>query len=319
MPALRVHVMFGPQADDVAGRLRAHDATGLLTVAAVEQPGPAALVIATGRSPATHAVADVVLDGDLPLPPQVDQLWSERLAQFARTMAGILPFESGPPVWRPHDRGCRRGAERLLGRMRESLTGLGLDDGRWTYDHIGSTSVPGLLAKPIIDLQIGAVPLPEEGSPADDVLAGIGYLPTRGSRPDSPGVYRDEVKDPDLAPADAYRKRLYVRPDPGLPAVLHVRQLGCPWWSYTVQFRDWLRTSPANRRAYEAMKQQAAAAHAHDVDYDDYTRAKGAFFDRNQFGTSESTARKDGAERAARDNALGAAIALAAATPSVRG
>jgi hypothetical protein len=43
--------MPGPQSDEVAGRLGAHDATGLLIVAVVEQPGPAALVIATARSP----------------------------------------------------------------------------------------------------------------------------------------------------------------------------------------------------------------------------------------------------------------------------
>lgn len=67
-----------------------------------------------------------------------------------------------------------------------------------------------------------------------------------------------------------------------LPAVLHVRPLGAPWWSYTVQFRDWLRASPEGRRACEHAKQQAADAHANDADFDDYTRAKAAFFDQVQ-------------------------------------
>jgi GrpB-like predicted nucleotidyltransferase (UPF0157 family) len=51
-----------------------------------------------------------------------------------------------------------------------------------------------------------------------------------------------------------------------------------PWWSYTVALRDWLRSSPDARRAYEAMKERVAAEHAGDGDYDDYTRGKAAFF-----------------------------------------
>ncbi|HMH93639.1 MAG TPA: GrpB family protein, partial [Streptosporangiaceae bacterium] len=58
----------------------------------------------------------------------------------------------------------------------------------------------------------------------------------------------------------------------------HVRLLGAPWWSYTVAFRDWLRSSPDARRAYEAIKERVAAEHAGDADYDDYTRGKTAFF-----------------------------------------
>ena len=49
-----------------------------------------------------------------------------------------------------------------------------------------------------------------------------------------------------------------------------------------MQFRDWLRASPAGRRSYEKAKQRAAADHAHDADFDDYTRAKAAFFDQVQ-------------------------------------
>ena len=138
--------------------------------------------------------------------------------------------------------------------------------------------MPGLRAKRYVDLQLGVTVLPEPGSPADGLLAAAGFGPASGSRPDSPGVYRDNVRDPALAPDAAYRKRLYFRPDPALPAILHVRLLGAPWWSYTVRFRDWLRASPAGRDAYEQAKLRAAAAHAGDPDFDDYTRAKAAFF-----------------------------------------
>jgi len=185
-------------------------------------------------------------------------------------------------VLHEHNPGWVTAAQRMLDRLRDGLIQSGLDDGSWSYDHIGSTSVPGLRAKPFIDLQIGAPSLPQEGSPVDRVLEIAGFPATTGTRPNSPGVYTDQIKDPDLAPVSAYRKRLYFRPDPGQPAVLHVRQLGSPWWSYTVQFRNWLRANPIGQRHYEQAKQQAAADHAHDADSDDYTRAKAAFFDQVQ-------------------------------------
>jgi ABC-type glycerol-3-phosphate transport system permease component len=63
--------------------------------------------------------------------------------------------------------------------------------------------------------------------------------------------------------------------------------------SYTVRFRDWLRTDPAGRRAYQAAKEQAALARADDPDYDNYTRDKAAFFDRVQHDY-EQPSRNDG-------------------------
>jgi dephospho-CoA kinase len=280
---LRVQVMSGPQADEVVSGLREHDSTSLLSISVADRPGLAALVIDANNSGSRDELAaDVVLSGGQALGAQLDQLWSERVGPFARRLAGINGPQRTPAVLREHDPRLLTAAERMLDRLRNGLTERGLADGRWTYDHIGSTAIPGLRAKRFVDLQIGAVPLPLEGSPADEVLAAAGFLPAMGARPDSPGVYRDGVKDPGLAPAEAYRKRLYVRPDPVEPAILHVRQLGSPWWSYTVQFGDWLRTSPAGRRAYQRVKQQAADAHARDADYDDYTRAKSAFFDQFQ-------------------------------------
>jgi GrpB-like predicted nucleotidyltransferase (UPF0157 family) len=274
--------MSGSRSGEVASRLSAHDSAGLLAVTVADLPGTVAIVVGIDTGGSDVRAADVVLDFGPALAAQIDRLWSERLAPFARCMAGLPLPKPGPPVLRQHDPQLPAAAERMLRRVRAGLTEGGFDDGRWTYDHIGSTAVPGLRAKQFIDLQIGAATWPEERSPADAVLAAAGFLPATGARPDSPGVYRDGVKDPDLAPAEAYRKRLYFRPDPAQPSILHLRQLGSPWWSYTVQFRDWLRANPAGRSAYERAKQQAADAHANDADFDDYTRAKAAFFDQVQ-------------------------------------
>ena len=293
MAVLLIQVLPGPDADVVAGRLRELDGAGILTVMVGDQPATVALVVGTTAGAGPARSADVLLDDRQPLVAQADRLWAERLAPFAHRMAGSGQAKPGPPALHPHDPRLPDAARRMLDRIRGGLTSRGLDDGRWTYDHIGSTAVPGLRAKPFIDLQLGAVSVPEECSPVDDVLAAAGFVPARGARPDSPGVHRDEIRVPGLAPAEAYRKRLYVRYDPGQPAILHVRRLGAPWWSYTVQFRDWLRASQAGRRAYEEMKQHAADAHASDADFDDYTRAKTAFFDRIQAEYEHITPRHD--------------------------
>ncbi|WP_308199385.1 GrpB family protein [Saccharothrix sp. S26] len=87
----------------------------------------------------------------------------------------------------------------------------------------------------------------------------------------------DWRSDPDV-PAELYRKRLYFRPDPAEPAIVHVRLFGNPWQRETIRFRDRLRAYPIVREAYETAKLRAAETHAGDDDYDDYTRAKSTFF-----------------------------------------
>ncbi len=47
-------------------------------------------------------------------------------------------------------------------------------------------------------------------------------------------------------------------------------------------FRDWLRAHPEEAARYERTKRALAAEHADDPDYDDYTRAKTAYFDQVQ-------------------------------------
>jgi len=279
MANLRIGVMPSADADKLASRLRERDSSGLLSIVLGDSLATVALVVGIRSGSLDDQAADVLLDDSQPLTAQADWLWSERLSPFVRAMAGLADRKPGPPELREHDPQLPAAAARMLGRIRAGLTRGGLDDGRWTYDHIGSTAVPDLRAKRFIDLQIGLDPLPPEGSPVDEVLASAGFLPAKGARPDSPGVYRNGIKDSCLAPSDFYRKRLFFRSDPDLPSILHIRLLGSPWWSYTVQFRDWLRANQAGRRAYEQMKQRAAEAHANDADFDDYTRAKGAFFD----------------------------------------
>lgn len=263
---LRVDVLPGPDASSAADLLREHD--DLVDVTLTDRPGRAALVLGDDEE-----LAD--------LPAGTPGLW-ERVGPFARRLARLERPPLSPAVLEPHDPALLVAARRLLRRVSRAFAEEGVDDGAWTYDHIGSTSVSGITAKRIVDLQIGMTTLPEAGSPVDDALLALGYMPARGPRPDSPGVFRDIELEPDIAPGDSYRKRLYFRPDPGLTSILHVRVVGVPWWSYTVLFRDWLRVEPDARTAYQAMKTEAAAEHADDPDYDAYTWAKAPFFSRTR-------------------------------------
>ena len=158
---------------------------------------------------------------------------------------------------------------------------LGSDDrGPAAVEHIGSTSVPGLPAKPFIDLQAAVLPLPHD----DDLRAALeplGFHREAGARPDSPGVHRDIPRWDLSAPDDVWRKSLFVRGDPLVAGavILHVRRADSPWAAWAVAFRDWLRAHPDERDAYADTKRALMQDIADHPDFDDYTRAKTAYFD----------------------------------------
>lgn len=168
-------------------------------------------------------------------------------------------------------------AEQRLKLVRDALSPL--DDG-FTYDHIGSTAVPGLSAKPVVDLQVRVTTLPADAE-LDPLLAGIGFERAHGSRPDSPGVRRDAERGSEIVPDDVWDKHLFFLPG-DLPSILHIRQTRSPFGRHTMWFRDWLRDNPDQRDRYQELKIRLGGLHAGDADYDDYTRAKTVFFDEVQ-------------------------------------
>ncbi|GAA4768132.1 GrpB family protein [Microbacterium gilvum] len=180
-----------------------------------------------------------------------------------------------PAELHPHDPAWPITAAGELARISAALDGLGPAE----FDHIGSTSVPGLRAKPFIDLQVRIDPLPDEAALAAR-LEPLGYRMALGSRPDSPGVTRDIPRGGEPVADEVWQKRLLTSAD--VPAILHIRRMDSPWGRYTVWFRDWLRANPEARARYEAVKLQLSAENAGKPDYDDYTRAKSAFFDEVQ-------------------------------------
>ena len=114
-------------------------------------------------------------------------------------------------------------------RLREALDGVAL-----RIDHVGSTAVPGLAAKPVIDIQVSVAPR-EPLASYRDPLASLGYICTT-----TPFLYFHR-------PAD-WPHTHHV----------HVRESGSDDEQRTIAFRDWLRTHPADRGAYEALKRSLA-------------------------------------------------------------
>jgi GrpB-like predicted nucleotidyltransferase (UPF0157 family) len=104
-------------------------------------------------------------------------------------------------------------------------------------EHAGSTSVPGLAAKPVIDIVLVVADSADENAYAP-ALESAGY------------VLR--IREPDW-----FEHRLFKGLDP--ETNLHVFSEGCSEIDRTLVFRDWLRANPADRDLYERTKRELAS------------------------------------------------------------
>lgn len=215
-----------------------------------------------------RAAADVWLDNSgspESVLAEVDRLWSTRLVPFEANLRLGRAARRGGPRLVESEPGWADQAARLTARVRRAA---GPRAAR--VDHIGSTSVPGLPAKDLIDLQLGVHSLAEadELAPA---LREVGFL----LRPEFTG---DSPKPSDPDPAH-WRKRLFTSADPGRPVNLHVRSTDSAGYRLALLFRDWMRADPVARADYLSAKRTAAAAHAQDSDTTGYAEAKEPWFD----------------------------------------
>jgi GrpB-like predicted nucleotidyltransferase (UPF0157 family) len=125
----------------------------------------------------------------------------------------------------------------------------GLGDLALRIDHIGSTAVPGLAAKDVIDIQVTVPALDERVAAA---MAALGY-----SQPE--GVWCDH-RPPGCEGPDSDWSKFYFRPPPGQRRThTHVRAAGRPNQRYPLLFRDYLRTHPDTAGAYAELKRRLAA------------------------------------------------------------
>ncbi len=132
--------------------------------------------------------------------------------------------------------------------------------GQWfcgSVEHVGSTAVPGLVAKPVIDVMFGVRSL-EESQSAIAVLVknGYEYFP-----------YKADVMHWFCKPSDAFRTHH-----------LHLIPYQSPLWKERIQFRDTLLTNPEIANEYAALKKELAARFKEDREA--YTEMKWPFIQR---------------------------------------
>jgi GrpB-like predicted nucleotidyltransferase (UPF0157 family) len=124
---------------------------------------------------------------------------------------------------------------RLFAREAERIRTV-LGDTARQIEHIGSTSVPGLAAKPIIDILLVVPDSADEPS----------YVPAMEA-----AGYVLRIREPDW-----FEHRLFKGPDTNIN--LHVFSPGSPEIERHLRFRDWLRATDADRDHYANVKRELA-------------------------------------------------------------
>jgi GrpB-like predicted nucleotidyltransferase (UPF0157 family) len=141
-----------------------------------------------------------------------------------RPLAGPVEIHEYDPEW-----------PRLYEREEERIRTV-LGDRVIRIDHVGSTSVPGLPAKPLIDV---ALEVPDSA----DEAAYVPALEASG--------YNLRIREPDW-----FEHRLLKGPDADVN--IHVFTAGCEEVDRMLLFRDWLRRNAADRRLYAVTKRELA-------------------------------------------------------------
>jgi GrpB-like predicted nucleotidyltransferase (UPF0157 family)/uncharacterized protein (DUF952 family) len=190
-----------------------------------------------------EVVALVEGPGGFALPPRAAALREEELAAV---MIGPLDRLDGPVTLVEPDPRWPELYEREAARIRGAL-----GDRVLRIEHVGSTSVPGLIAKPIVDIAL-VVPDPADEPGYADALTAAGY--------------RLRIRSPEWE-----EHRMFKGPDTDVN--LHVFGPGSAEVERMVRFRDRLRADDAARERYAAEKRALAGRRWTHVQY--YADAKG--------------------------------------------
>ncbi len=152
-----------------------------------------------------------------------EQILAVRIGEVAPLNGPILIADYDPAWLKLY----AREAERIRAALGDQVLLL---------EHVGSTSVPGLAAKPRIDILL-VVPRSADEPDYVPALEAVGY------------VLR--IREPDW-----YEHRVFKGPDTDVN--LHVFSPGCPEIARMRLFRDWLRANAADRQLYERTKRDLA-------------------------------------------------------------
>lgn len=211
----------------------------------VAESDAAARIAAQATDDQRHAVADVWLDNSGSRNrtfAAVDQLWRQRLVPFEANLRHRRPAaRTATPVVVPPEGSWLQQARRVIARV---ATVAGPRAHR--IDHIGSTAVPALDARDVLDVQVVVDDLAEAERLADDLVA-AGLI-----RRD--GRWWDNARD-----GTVWDKAMASNADPTRAIDCHLRPADSPTWREAVLLRDWLCAHPAGVREYAQLKHRLAA------------------------------------------------------------
>lgn len=185
---------------------------------------------------ALEAAARSVDVDDLPAEVR-ERLAGEVLAAWYPDLRVSGRVRGDPVEIVPWDPGWPERFARWRRRIRDAVGEAAL-----RIEHVGSTAVPGLAAKPVVDVQVSVPAVEDEGA----------YVP---------GI--EAIGVPLRSREEGHR---YFRHPPGRPRLVHVHvcQAGGEWERVHLLFRDYLRAHPQVARAYADLKAELAARHATD-------------------------------------------------------
>ncbi|AQT80293.1 dephospho-CoA kinase [Mycolicibacterium litorale] len=191
-----------------------------------------------------RAVADVWLDNSGSAGELVEQargLWYQRILPFAHNLGARTPAHAVPqlvaadPTWPDQ-------ARRILARLNTACGHRAV-----RIDHIGSTAVPGMDAKDVIDVQVTVSSLEVADELAEDLLR-AGYPRVDAITSDVPKAGTD---------AALWHKRFHASGDPGRSTNVHIRVDGWPNQRFALLFVAWLTANPGVQADYLAVKRSA--------------------------------------------------------------
>ena len=205
-----------------------------------------------------RAVADVWLDNSGKAEDLVEkarELWDQRIQPFAHNLQYREPARVTPKLV-PYDPSWPLQARRAVARL-----GVACGHRAKRIDHIGSTAVPGLDAKDVIDIQVTVDSLATADELTEALLA-AGY-------PRLETIVADTALTEDQS---WWEKRIHASADPGRPTNVHLRVEGWPNQQFALLFVDWVKANPQMQSEYLDVK-RGVVADAH-VTTDEYAEAK---------------------------------------------
>ncbi|MCD4829313.1 MAG: GrpB family protein [Candidatus Cloacimonetes bacterium] len=161
----------------------------------------------------------------------------------------MLGLQKGTVRLVPHNPAWQQAFEQELRRLQ-----LALGEYAPGIEHVGSTAVPDLEAKPVLDILLGA-PTLDDFATCNLMLEELGY---HFSRAPEPGWWF-HVKGPEIS-------RTHY---------LHLCVFDSAFWHDHIRFRDYLRSHEQVRRDYEELKRDLARDYADDRPV--YTEGKSDF------------------------------------------